>query len=1304
MGDLFGKAAFQPQDTPEASPVSIFISYARADDEEFVKRLYHALISQGFRVWWDRKSMPNRGLTFGEEIRDAIIGCDTLILVVGPAAARSDYVGAEWKHAWKKGKRVIPILRLGDYSLIPSELELSLKHAPDFRVEKQPYREALNELLRLLHEPPLPLGNIYSIHSSPPTHEDWRVERSQELDSISAKLRIESLEPKVATPENYVVVLHGPPGIGKTWLASMLCNNLNVRRSFPDGIFWVELGENFLPVTPYLQSIGETLGDKDGDYSTEDRAILRLAKILSDKKCLIVLDDVWHFEHLRKFVPVLGNRSRILVTTRQERIALLGGNLDKYCLGEMEQGQALQLFRKRAGLPDTESNYLAEEIDIVRLLGQHPLAVSIAAALIFQDEGRVPELLERLVRVRESGRPFGDLKIDEADRDHNLEYSLRLSYDALAGTEAQRLKKLKSRFRSLGVFAPTGTFDIDAIQAVWRDEDQWTTRTILDEFIGLSLLLREDRHYKLHSLLRTYAHGLLVTEKEDELVGRRHLEHYRQQVQKYMRNSDWRDMLAQFEQYQQATKYAENYDSDAFASLVFDTIPFLGYMQLHEIEEQWLQMVLQQAVSRGDRDLQAKCYKGLARWASVTEQTEKSVDYTERLRSLSEEPLNIAESYFQLILIEHRRGNWQQAVEVFQRGLEALSVTSEWRVDEKPALLPSSIDLKVALAESDVVPCFIELNQLDEALLHGLHATRVFRATNPLDARRVMSMLRVMRYRLGDSLFAEVCQKAGLANPPVWLYTLMLPPPLPHTYLSRQQSNKLDLHFYHMEKIIISRLDRYRKAVALTCWRNLFPVEKQELLDLVREIAYMPEESRSRLFAVRPDLHHKLRTFGFLITESPIDGFVKSLNGLSFNEILVILEENQAVFLSDDFLSQLSKYLESHKQDDSFAQLQELIQALLVLAKTVPMEKLFQWVRATTSAPDELILWHVRVLLYLNASHSAIERRIVETNPELLTEEADALLVVLLHGLASNENASYFNDQLAAKLKKLRDIRRYGVESVLDEPCIESNAAEWVLFLSANLQGMNSWLGIRHLLSTYPEALTDNADQVLWMLTERFRLEGNAVNALEIIIQREFLRLCREETVDEVISVASGGTSKFIAPHHLVAGILEFSDARNLEETRNSLQRYPELLSKQALMSFDLLIRHEMEKQEVEIAQHLIKRRHFLEKAITHSVEYVLAEIEDLQRLQDNTSLEIMNLVMEFLSAQTWEQTALFVLNNLVLLEQDVNQLLIQLIKHHEKYDDPELASRLHIHLRFLELFRIGGPIYAISEILKEQD
>jgi len=106
-----------PQPATNDRGVRLFLSYARGDDEPFVKRLYAELTQAGFKVWFDRVSLPSRQLTFHQEIKDAILKeTDRLIYVAGPKAALSDYVRAEWQFALECDHVVVtPILRLGDY-------------------------------------------------------------------------------------------------------------------------------------------------------------------------------------------------------------------------------------------------------------------------------------------------------------------------------------------------------------------------------------------------------------------------------------------------------------------------------------------------------------------------------------------------------------------------------------------------------------------------------------------------------------------------------------------------------------------------------------------------------------------------------------------------------------------------------------------------------------------------------------------------------------------------------------------------------------------------------------------------------------------------------------------------------------------------------------------------------------------------------------------------------------------------------------------------------------------------------------
>jgi hypothetical protein len=60
-------------------------------------------------------AMPSRGLTFHQEIQDAVAARERLVLVVGPKAALSDYVRQEWQFALQADKAATPILRQGDY-------------------------------------------------------------------------------------------------------------------------------------------------------------------------------------------------------------------------------------------------------------------------------------------------------------------------------------------------------------------------------------------------------------------------------------------------------------------------------------------------------------------------------------------------------------------------------------------------------------------------------------------------------------------------------------------------------------------------------------------------------------------------------------------------------------------------------------------------------------------------------------------------------------------------------------------------------------------------------------------------------------------------------------------------------------------------------------------------------------------------------------------------------------------------------------------------------------------------------------
>ncbi len=86
--------------------------------------------------------------------------------------------------------------------------------------------------------------------------------------------------------------LHGQGGIGKTVLAAALARDEAVRRHFPDGVYWVTVGERGDLVAAQIGLL-DRLGAAHPELrsAAQGRGLLRQA--LADRRCLLVVDDVW---------------------------------------------------------------------------------------------------------------------------------------------------------------------------------------------------------------------------------------------------------------------------------------------------------------------------------------------------------------------------------------------------------------------------------------------------------------------------------------------------------------------------------------------------------------------------------------------------------------------------------------------------------------------------------------------------------------------------------------------------------------------------------------------------------------------------------------------------------------------------------------------------------------------------------------------------------------------------------------------------------------------------------------------------
>ncbi|MEZ4672274.1 MAG: TIR domain-containing protein [Anaerolineae bacterium] len=473
----------QPPPTA-ARKVRLFISYARKDDAPFVERLYHDLKDE-FDVWWDRISMPNRGLTFLQEIRDAIDWSDRLLLVTGPHAFSSPYVQDEWQHAYETYKGINIALRLSDYPDLP-ELIRNFD-GQDFRTDKD-YEEKIGRLREQLRKPLAPIGAFHNVPALPPHF----LNSPDALDDLRELVIADVDKPTLISAEKRTTAVEGMGGIGKSVLATAFAHDRKVRFAFPDGIVWLTAGRDAKLYELY-RAVGVALGDDLSNYPDETTARQNAQKTLAGKKCLLILDDVWELPVGRAFRDLIsGTAARLLITTRNLQINDLL-NANEYRLQLINKSQASDYLRRWVG-DDPKLDEISEK------LGYLFLALKLAGARMKKDNLTGADYLRTFDRVSR-------MKIDRnaTDRDDSLEVSITLGVDAaFAGIEDDRLL-----YHTFGIFEEDSAIPEALVLQLWAhlrpDLQLFDLQETLNSLIDLALVERHlGKRIYLHDLLHSY--------------------------------------------------------------------------------------------------------------------------------------------------------------------------------------------------------------------------------------------------------------------------------------------------------------------------------------------------------------------------------------------------------------------------------------------------------------------------------------------------------------------------------------------------------------------------------------------------------------------------------------------------------------------------------------------------------------------------------------------------------------------------------------------------------------------------------
>lgn len=254
-----------------------------------------------------------------------------------------------------------------------------------------------------------------------------------------------------------VIAILGMAGVGKTTLAQLVYNDNQVKDCF-DLKVWASVSDDF-DVLSMTKTILESLTHRTLGADLNLLQV-RLQGILTDKKFLLVLDDVWNENYYNWEVLCSPFRSgapgsKVVVTTRNEGVASIMGAVAAYRLKELPYDSCFPLFTQLAlgtNNFDGHPNLKAIGERIVEKCKGLPLAAKTLGSLL-QTKGSQDEWEDIL------NSKIWDLPEEQS----NILPALRLSYHYLPS-------HLKQCFAYCSIFPKDYEFSREQVILLWMAE------------------------------------------------------------------------------------------------------------------------------------------------------------------------------------------------------------------------------------------------------------------------------------------------------------------------------------------------------------------------------------------------------------------------------------------------------------------------------------------------------------------------------------------------------------------------------------------------------------------------------------------------------------------------------------------------------------------------------------------------------------------------------------------------------------------------------------------------------------------
>ena len=381
----------------------IFISYAHSDGSAAAESLIQILAANGHTAWQDLRHLgPEEAVL--PQIENGLKAAEFLIVLVTPAALKSEHIQQEWREARRNGMAILPVMEMKQSrSTLPRWLRRSEVYDLAEPIDRERFLARLNSTSGT--------GDSFRADWDAGPEIETFIDRPQLIAEIKTQLLSKTFEPVSST-----FALLGPGGSGKSVLAGEIARDPEIRDAFIDGVFWIRLGQDNPDVLGQINHLIRRISGADGAPDVQTAA-MKLNRLLEKRDVLIILDDVWHKQDLFVFVHATGEgNAKLLATTRA--LDVLPRSAQTIVISGLEPDEAMGLLALGLAPDEDDQEALSQfALDCSNL----PLFLAIANGFLRDRMRDGDTLTDALSSIAESARQAIDKPVSADDNKSNQE-------------------------------------------------------------------------------------------------------------------------------------------------------------------------------------------------------------------------------------------------------------------------------------------------------------------------------------------------------------------------------------------------------------------------------------------------------------------------------------------------------------------------------------------------------------------------------------------------------------------------------------------------------------------------------------------------------------------------------------------------------------------------------------------------------------------------------------------------------------------------------------------------------------------